>query len=296
MPARKVKVKTKTTGAQSNADSFARIAESLSRIADAAECAVGMPPAKIQQTLKGGGAFRWRAAQYGGVLEVMQNPRGFFLADLRGLNDEIKAVRENTARFMRGKTAHNVLLTGARGSGKSSLMRGVLGEFAKRGLRVIETDGEGLAKLPYLTAPLSQTREKYAVFCDDLSFAEDPPPAAVRSALEGSFAANGEGAIICATANRRHLSRDKYSDAGDEIHPGESAEEKLALADRFGLWLRIYAPDVEEFEAMVVHWLRRYKVKPSPELLADARHYADLRGGRNGRLARQFAETAAGGK
>lgn len=275
-----------------NQNALARIADTLARIADCAEQQTGMPPKRIVQTLKdGGGFYHWRAAKAGGVLTAANIGEINKAEELRGLQKQTDAVRNNTARFLAGKPAHNVLLSGARGCGKSSIMRAALAEFANKGGRVIETDGEGLAKLPFLLSALAQTKDAFVVFCDDLSFAIDPPPAAVRSALEGSFAADAR-VLIYATANRRHLSRGRFSDA-DDIHPAETEDEKMALADRFGLHLRIYAPEVGEYEKMAADWLRRYGAKPSSQLIKEARIYADRRGGRSGRAARQFALSVA---
>ena len=278
-----------------NEKSLHRIADALSRLAQCAEQSGGMPQARIVQTLgEGESFFRWRAAANGGVLTTAVADVANDTAQLRGLQKHIAAVRDNTTRFLSGEAAHNILISGARGCGKSTLMRGVLAGFAKKGLRLIETDGEGLARLPFLLSAISQTPDYYIVFCDDLSFATDPPPAQVRSALEGGFATSAK-TLVYATANRRHLSRGRFSDV-DDIHPDETADEKLALADRFGLWLRIYAPEVEEYENITADWLRRFDIKPAPQLLNEARVFADRRGGRSGRLAKQFALAIAARK
>ncbi|MGI9337744.1 MAG: DUF815 domain-containing protein [Gammaproteobacteria bacterium] len=284
------------TKTSDNENTLSRIADSLSRIADCAEQQTGMPPKRILQALADGGSYyRWRAAQAGGVLTAMAAAGESEKAEhLRGLQKQTDAVRDNTARFLSGKPAHNILISGARGCGKSSVMRAVLSGFAKKGGKLMETDGEGLAKLPFLLAALAQTKDAFIVFCDDLSFATESPPALVRSALEGSFFADAR-VLIYATANRRHLSRSMFSDA-DDIHPGETEDEKLALADRFGLSLRIYPPEVGEYEDITADWLHRYGIKPSPSLLRQARAYADRRGGRSGRVAKQFALAAAAQK
>lgn len=279
------------TKTPNNNDSLARIADSLSRIAHCAEQQTGMPPGRILQTLaEGGKFFHWRAAEAGGVLTAIATKTAK-AEKLYGLQEQTAAVRDNTSRFINNKPAHNLLISGARGCGKSSVMRAVLAAFAKKGLRVIETDGEGLAKLPFLLSSLAKTQNGFVVFCDDLSFAADPPPASVRSALEGSFFADAR-VLIYATANRRHLSRAKFSDV-DDIHPQETEDEKLALADRFGLHLRIYAPEAGEYDNIVGVWLNHFGVKPSPLLLHQARAFADRRGGRSGRVAKQFALAAA---
>lgn len=276
-------------------DAITRIADSLSRLADCAEQQTGMPQSRIVQTLAdGGNLYHWRAASAGGVLIPARACAGEKVETLRGLETIANAVRDNTTRFMNNKPAHNVLISGARGCGKSSVMRAVLAGFAGAGLRLIETDGEGLAKLPFLSAAVAEAGDAFVVFCDDLSFAEDPPPASVRSALEGSFLA-GARLLIYATANRRHLSRAMFADA-DDIHPEETEDEKLALADRFGLSLRVYPPEAEQYDAIVADWLRRFGKKPSPLLIRQARAYADRRGGRSGRTAKQFALAASPAK
>ena len=224
------------------------------------------------------------------------------LSSLVGLGEQIKAVEQNTRLFMRGREANHVLLTGARGCGKSSLVRGVFAKYRKRGLRLIETDAAGLAVLSLLQPLLAARTERFILYCDDFSFNDnDHLFRRLKSAIEGALSAAGGNLLIYATSNRRNIIADKYSDNmtlldEDDIQPLETVDDKIALADRFGLWVPFLAPSQDEYDDIVRHWLERMDVKSTAALTMEARRFADFRGSRNGRIARQFAVSAAGRK
>lgn len=248
-------------------------------------------------------AFRWR-----GRLEPVRHPHKIRLADLKGIEQQKSAIERNTRQFVAGKPANNVLLTGARGTGKSSLVKGVLDKFAKRGLRLIEVDRNDLVNLPALVDLIAERPERFIVFCDDLSFeASEPGYKALKSALDGSIAGAPENLLIYATSNRRHLMPERFAEnleathaADGEIHPGETTEEKISLSERFGLWLSFYPFDQDRYLDICLHWLRKFGVpdKPAP---AGRPHWHDAalqwalqRGSRSGRVAWQFARDYAG--
>ena len=275
----------------------------LNRLAQAAEetrdllalhCA---PPRPAE--LAAGVCWRWEARALGGGALRPLPPPDNSLPLLLGLQDIIAPLEANLRRFLAGKPANHALLTGPRGCGKSSVVRGLCGKYAKRGLRLIETDVAGLAALPALAAVLRERQEKFLIYCDDLSFANADADIfnRLKSAIDGGFSAPAGNALLCATSNRRNLVAQTFADnlpqTQEEINPHETNDEKIALADRFGLWLPFYAPDQEEYDALVDHWLRQNGIKPSAALRLQGRQFADYRGSRNGRMARQFAVGAA---
>lgn len=248
-------------------------------------------------------AYRWR-----GRLEPVRHPHKIRLADLKGVDDQKAAIERNTRQFVAGKPANNVLLTGARGTGKSSLIKGVLDKFAKQGLRLIEVDRNDLVNLPEIIDLVAGRPERFVVFCDDLSFeASEPGYKALKSALDGSIAAPPENLLIYATSNRRHLMPERFAENreavhGDdgEIHPGETTEEKVSLSERFGLWLSFYPFDQDHYLDICVHWLHRFGVDENsvlagrPDWRQEALQWALQRGSRSGRVAWQFARDFAG--
>ena len=252
-------------------------------------------------------AFRWRTgpAKSGrGYLEAVQHPHRIQLDDLLGVTEQKAAIERNTRQFIAGRPANNVLLTGARGTGKSSLVKGVLAKFAKRGLRLIEVDRNDLISLPEIIDLIADRPERFIVFCDDLSFeAAEPGYKALKSALDGSIAGPPENLLIYATSNRRHLMPERMAEnletthtADGEIHPGETTEEKISLSERFGLWLSFYPFDQERYLDICVHWLHRFGVSEKSALAGrqEALQWALQRGGRSGRIAWQFARDFAG--
>lgn len=250
-------------------------------------------------------AFRYRKRAGGhGVLEPVRHVARMALDDLKEIDVQKDRIRRNTEQFVHGRPANNVLLTGARGTGKSSLIKAVLGAYAGQGLRLIEVDKADLVDLPDLVDVVAQRPEKFIVFADDLSF-EDGEPAykALKSILDGSIAAATSNVLIYATSNRRHLLPEYMSDnhsyqhTGDgELHPGEVVEEKISLSERFGLWVSFYPFSQDEYLAIVAQWLRAFGV-PQPRIDAarqEALVWALERASRSGRVAYQFARDFVG--
>jgi predicted AAA+ superfamily ATPase len=252
-------------------------------------------------------AFRYRrrgGAGNAGVLEPVRHVATIRLADLKEVEPQKERLLRNTAQFVAGRSANNVLLTGARGTGKSSLIKAVLNEFAGQGLRLIEVDKADLVDLPDLVDLVAERPERFIVFCDDLSFDEgEPGYKALKSMLDGSIAQAGDNVLIYATSNRRHLLPEymkenlTYQHTEDgEVHPGEVIEEKISLSERFGLWVSFYPFTQDEYLAIAAQWLRSFGVDEAA--IAAARQeclvWALERGSRSGRVAYQFARDYAG--
>jgi uncharacterized protein len=248
-------------------------------------------------------AFRWRKTNGRGWLQPVRHPHPIRLADLNNIDDKKARIALNTQQFVTGRSANNVLLTGARGSGKSSLVKAVLNEFSGRGLRLIEVDKDDLVDLIDIVDLLDGRPEKFIIFCDDLSFeAGETAYKALKTVLDGSIAAPPDNVLIYATSNRRHLMPEYFSEnletkrVDDEIHPGETTEEKISLSERFGLWISFYPFSQDDYLNIVNHWLRQLGV--SEKVIADserdALNWALGRGSRSGRVAWQFARDLAG--
>jgi predicted AAA+ superfamily ATPase len=248
-------------------------------------------------------AFRWRKSNGRGFLQAVAHPHRIRLSDLRGIDRQKAMIEANTRQFVEGRSANNVLLTGARGTGKSSLIKAVLNRFAKQGLRLIEVDKQDLIDLPDITDQLAGRPERFILFCDDLSFeASETAYKALKAALDGSIAAPLENLLIYATSNRRHLMPEfmqenlEYKHVGEEIHPGETSEEKVSLSERFGVWLSFYPFDQDAYLDIVSHWLLEFGVpeRDLQEALRAALQWSLTRGSRSGRVAWQFAKDWAG--
>jgi uncharacterized protein len=249
-------------------------------------------------------AFRYRKRGGAGSLEAVRHRATIRLADLREVEPQKERLLRNTEQFVTGRGANNVLLTGARGTGKSSLVKACLNEFASRGLRLIEVDKGDLVDLPDLVDLVAERPERYIVFCDDLSFDEgEPGYKALKSMLDGSVAQSSDNVLIYATSNRRHLLPEymqenlSYQHREDgEVHPGEVVEEKISLSERFGLWISFYPFTQDEYLAIVAQWLRSFGV--GEQAIQRARQeslvWALERGSRSGRVAQQFARDYAG--
>ena len=249
-------------------------------------------------------AFRARRRHGALCLEPVRAVGRMALSDLKEVDPQKEKLLRNTAQFVAGRPANNVLLTGAKGTGKSSLIRAVLHEFAPRGLRLIEVDKADLVDLPDLVEQVAARPERFVVFCDDLSFDEgEASYKALKSVLDGSIAAAAPNVLIYATSNRRHLLPEKMADnlggtRGEhgEIHPGEAVEEKISLSERFGLWISFYPFSQNEYLAIVAQWLRHFGLGEAEIEAArqPALVWALERGSRSGRVAWQFARDLAG--
>ena len=250
-------------------------------------------------------AFRYRKRSSGhGVLEPVRQVAYMQLADLKEIDGQKEKIQRNTLQFVQGLPANNVLLTGARGTGKSSLVKACLNEYAPEGLRLIEVDKADLVDLPDIVDVVSDRPERFVVFCDDLSFEDgEPGYKALKSILDGSVSAAGQNVLIYATSNRRHLLPEymkenlSYTHTTDgEVHPGEVVEEKISLSERFGLWVSFYPFSQDEYLTIVAQWLASFGV--SAEAIESARPAALVwaleRGSRSGRVAYQFSRDYAG--
>ena len=250
-------------------------------------------------------AFRYRKRSSGhGVLEPVRHIGQMSLDDLKEIDQQKEKIQRNTLQFIEGKPANNVLLTGARGTGKSSLVKACLNTYASRGLRLIEVDKQDMVDLPDIIEVVADRPEKFIIFCDDLSFDEgEPGYKALKSILDGTVAAATANVLIYATSNRRHLLPEymkdnlSYTHTEDgEVHPGEVIEEKISLSERFGLWVSFYPFSQEEYLHIVDQWLASLKV---PQNMWEQAHPESLvwaleRGSRSGRVAYQFARDFAG--
>ena len=250
-------------------------------------------------------AYRYRKRSSGhGALEPVKNIGNMRLDDLKEIDEQKEKIQRNTEQFVSGKPANNVLLTGSRGTGKSSLIKACLNEYSARGLRLIEVDKADLTDLPDIVDVVSGLPEKFMVFCDDLSFEEgEPGYKALKSILDGSIAAATPNVLVYATSNRRHLLPEymtenlTYTHTEDgEVHPGEVVEEKISLSERFGLWVSFYPFSQDEYLTIVAQWLSSFGVDTNA---IEAARPASLvwaleRGSRSGRVAYQFARDYAG--
>ncbi len=250
-------------------------------------------------------AWRYRKRSSGhGVMEPVKHVGAITLDDLKEIDPQKEKIQRNTLQFVQGHPANNVLLTGARGTGKSSLIKACLNEYAPEGLRLIEVDKADLVDLPDIVDVVASLPEKFIVFCDDLSFEEgEPGYKALKSILDGSVAASTPNVLIYATSNRRHLLPEymkdnlSYTHTEDgEVHPGEVIEEKISLSERFGLWVSFYPFSQNEYLAIVAQWLSSFGADPKTieDARAEALVWALERGSRSGRVAYQFARDYAG--
>ncbi len=250
-------------------------------------------------------AWRYRKRSSGhGALEPVRHVGAMRLSDLQEIDGQKEKIQRNTQQFVQRRPANNVLLTGARGTGKSSLIRACLNEYAPQGLRLIEVDKADLVDLPDIVDVVSERPERFIVFCDDLSFEDgEPGYKALKSILDGSVSAASPNVLIYATSNRRHLLPEYMKEnltythtAEGEVHPGEVVEEKISLSERFGLWVSFYPFSQDEYLTIVAQWLSSFGVTASDIEAArpQALVWALERGSRSGRVAYQFARDYAG--
>jgi uncharacterized protein len=276
---------------------YAHLIDRLEALLDRAETLLPAGRAEPDWTAH---AFRWRKP---GLLQAVRHPHRLNLDDLLNIEQQKAMLVQNTRQFMAGLPANNALLSGSRGTGKSSLVKALLTEFADQGLRLIEVDKPDLIDLPEIVAPLYDRPERFLLFTDDLSFeANEPGYKALKAMLDGSIAATPDNVLIVATSNRRHLMPEYMHEnfeaqlMGGEIHQGEAVEEKISLSERFGLWLSFYSFNQDQYLKAVFHWLGRLNA-PYAEpnsIRPQALRWALQRGSRSGRVAHQFARDWVG--
>jgi uncharacterized protein len=242
-------------------------------------------------------AYRWKNKQ----LVPVHQPKKMYLGDLKGINKQKEKIIQNTLQFLNGLPANDILLTGSRGTGKSSIVRALLTEYEAQGLRLIEIERDDLSDLPEIQNIIAQRPEKYIVYCDDLAFnAEDENYRSLKSVLDGSLQSGSSNFIIYATSNRRHLLPEFMHENTPitkvdvpqytELHPQEAVEEKISLSDRFGLWLSFYPMDQNLYLEIVEHYLAKENMPLTPEARAEALRWCQARGQRSGRAAYQFSK------
>lgn len=245
-------------------------------------------------------AFRWVTREGTGLLEGIPTPDPVRVDDLIGYDAEKALVIRNTSLFVHGAPGNNVLLYGDSGTGKSSMVKALLNTFADQGLRLIEVPKERLEDFPYITRLLAGRRERFIIFVDDLSFEEtETEYKALKAALEGSLEARPDNVLVYATSNRRHLIREYFGDRPtpgiDEIHPGDTSQEKLSLADRFGLRVGFRATSQDQYFDIVDALAERAGLNISQkELRSSALQWAQWQNGFSGRSARQFVNDLIG--
>ena len=284
-------------------DPLARLVERAEQLITRIEAALPQPLTAPDWSQAVAWRYRKRASGHG-VLEPVRHVGAIALSDLKEIDAQKEKIERNTRQFVEGRAANNVLLTGARGTGKSSLIKACLNAHAAQGLRLIEVDKADMTDLPDIVDVVASRPEKFIVYCDDLSFEEgEPGYKALKSILDGSVAANTPNVLVYATSNRRHLLPEymkenlSYTHTEDgEVHPGEVVEEKISLSERFGLWVSFYPFSQDEYLAIVAQWLSSLGV--GADAIAAARPEALVwaleRGSRSGRVAYQFARDFAG--
>ena len=284
--------------------------ENLARLIDKAERLMARIESVLPQPLSAPDwsqsvAWRYRKRASGhGALEPVRHVGAMALSDLKEIEPQKEKIERNTRQFVEGRPANNVLLTGARGTGKSSLIKACLNAYAPQGLRLIEVDKADLTDLPDIVDVVAGLPEKFIVYCDDLSFEEgEAGYKALKSILDGSVAASTPNVLVYATSTRRHLLPEymkenlSYTHTDDgEVHPGEVVEEKISLSERFGLWVSFYPFSQDEYLAIVAQWLGALGATPAQieSSRAESLVWALERGSRSGRVAYQFARDFVG--
>ena len=275
-----------------------RLASTLERLEQS------LPPTPKSPNWEHDRAFRWRKLGQRGYLWPVPHPHRLRLADLQRIDRQKTALDLNVRQFLAGRPCNNVLLWGARGTGKSSLIKALFNEYAERGLRLIEVDKQDLSDLPDIVDPLFERPERFLLYCDDLSFeADDPSYKALKAMLDGSISAAPDNVLLCATSNRRHLLPEYQRENQDarivngELHHGEAVEEKISLSERFGLWLSFHPFSQDDYLAIVGYWLEQLGWQAALDDDKTRRHalqWALQRSSRSGRVAWQFARDWVG--
>ena len=254
-------------------------------------------PELKQETDFSAPAFRWQNQP----LKPIYQPKAIHLDDLRGIEKQKEKVIQNTRQFLKGLPANDVLLTGSRGTGKSSIVRALLSQYEHEGLRLIEIERDDLSDLPEIQKLIVNRPEKFIVYCDDLAFnAEDENYRSLKSVLDGSLQSGSSNFIIYATSNRRHLLPEFMHENTPvakidvpqykELHPQEAIEEKISLSDRFGLWLSFYPMDQNLYLEIVENYLAKSAIVLTEDVRAEALRWCQSRGQRSGRAAYQFSK------
>lgn len=255
-----------------------------------------LPPAPPRIDWRDTLACRWRRGPVQGWLQPIEQLSCPPWTALKGIDEQKRAAERNLRQFVAGLPANHVLLTGSRGCGKSSLIKALLPRLAKKGLRMIEVDKDDLVHLPDIVSRIARQPWRFVIFTDDLSFeAGEAAYKPLKAALDGSLAGLAPNVLICATSNRRHLMPEYMAEnlatgyVGNEVRPGESTEEKVSLSDRFGLWLSFYPFDQDQYLAIAQAWVAELGGAWAEPARLEALQWATQRGGRSGRIARQFA-------
>lgn len=281
-----------------------RLIESLDRIASALDAKSSSQHAQAPDFSKAF-AYRWQrssAIHHAPRLIPVTTPQLIAFNQLCNIEQQIERLQQNTLQFVRGYPANNALMTGARGTGKSSLVRACLDAFHSQGLRLIEVEKQHLDDLPLIIELVFQRPERFIVFCDDLSFEDgEHHYKALKTVLDGSIAGSAANVLIYATSNRRHLVTERMTDNLEhrkdnqgEIHPGDSLEEKISLSDRFGLRLHFYSFSQDEYLTAVAQWVKSFGFEMNEYVQEEALRWATEHGSRSGRIALQFARDYAG--
>ncbi len=259
-----------------------------------------LPPLSVEPTWEAI-AYRWQKIGDKGTLQSLPNPHTFPLSRLKAVDRQMGQLVRNTEQFIAGRPANNVLLSGSRGTGKSSLIKALLYEYNEQGLRLIEVDKSDLLSLPYLLQLLQNRPEKFILFCDDLSFEDgDERFKSLKTVLDGGLSVRADNVLVYATSNRRHLMPEAIADndihlnTNGEIHPQETTEEKVSLSDRFGLWLHFYPFSQDDYLAAVESWLADAGIIFDESAKRAALQWSGARGNRSGRVAWQFVCDWAG--
>lgn len=284
-----------------NGDFLNPLLARLDRLADRLDAIFG--PATTAELESDALAWRWRAsASAGGSLEAVASPHQIRLEDLVGIERQADVLDNNTRQFIKRLPCNNALLWGARGTGKSSLVKAMLHRYSADGLRLVEVDAHDLIDLPKVVAPMTGRDERFVLFVDDLSFdADDSSYRTLKAALDGSVAVAPENVLIYATSNRRHIVPEFQTDndqsrlVNGELHHGEAVEEKISLSERFGVWLSFHPFSQDLYLQAVTQWLKNYgEVELDDTVRAEALKWALTRGNRSGRVAAQFARDWVG--